>query len=122
FTSSPTVAPFFFQAEDGIRDFHVTGVQTCALPISEQPGDAESAAGAQHLPPRREWPKWILAHDGSPFCSARSGSDLITARRRPRLCPGDGRPLAILRRRLAFRNCFAARAQRPLPRTPDRST
>src|SRR5690606_40400181 len=22
-----------FQAEDGIRDFHVTGVQTCALPI-----------------------------------------------------------------------------------------
>src|SRR5690606_40733106 len=26
---------FFFQAEDGIRDFHVTGVQTCALPISE---------------------------------------------------------------------------------------
>src|SRR5690606_36785425 len=25
----------FFQAEDGIRDFHVTGVQTCALPISD---------------------------------------------------------------------------------------
>src|SRR5690606_40496101 len=24
---------FFCQAEDGIRDFHVTGVQTCALPI-----------------------------------------------------------------------------------------
>src|SRR5690606_41525113 len=24
---------FFFLAEDGIRDFHVTGVQTCALPI-----------------------------------------------------------------------------------------
>src|SRR5690606_39571967 len=24
---------FFFRAEDGIRDFHVTGVQTCALPI-----------------------------------------------------------------------------------------
>src|SRR5207302_7980029 len=24
---------FFFQAEDGIRDFRVTGVQTCALPI-----------------------------------------------------------------------------------------
>src|SRR5690606_40726258 len=32
---------FFFQAEDGIRDFHVTGVQTCALPIlpGDQPGD-----------------------------------------------------------------------------------
>src|SRR5690625_7894730 len=26
---------FFFQAEDGIRDGHVTGVQTCALPIFE---------------------------------------------------------------------------------------
>ena len=24
---------FFFQAEDGIRDYDVTGVQTCALPI-----------------------------------------------------------------------------------------
>src|SRR5439155_6357681 len=27
---------FFFQAEDGIRDGHVTGVQTCALPISPE--------------------------------------------------------------------------------------
>src|SRR5690625_5919752 len=27
---------FFYQAEDGIRDGHVTGVQTCALPISGQ--------------------------------------------------------------------------------------
>src|SRR5690606_40686275 len=27
---------FFFQAEDGIRDFHVTGVQTCALPILDR--------------------------------------------------------------------------------------
>src|SRR5215469_760186 len=26
---------FFFQAEDGIRDLYVTGVQTCALPILE---------------------------------------------------------------------------------------
>src|SRR2546426_10426058 len=28
---------FFFQAEDGIRDYKVTGVQTCALPIYRQP-------------------------------------------------------------------------------------
>src|SRR2546422_8838246 len=28
---------FFFQAEDGIRDVAVTGVQTCALPISDPP-------------------------------------------------------------------------------------
>src|SRR5439155_10652266 len=38
---------FFFQAEDGIRDGHVTGVQTCALPIFARliprlpPGDSE---------------------------------------------------------------------------------
>src|SRR2546426_8798539 len=29
---------FFFQAEDGIRDYKVTGVQTCALPICEALG------------------------------------------------------------------------------------
>src|SRR5438876_5903973 len=32
---------FFFQAEDGIRDGRVTGVQTCALPISSQGKDYE---------------------------------------------------------------------------------
>src|SRR5690606_40502817 len=31
YSASPAL--LFFQAEDGIRDFHVTGVQTCALPI-----------------------------------------------------------------------------------------
>src|SRR5437773_11421527 len=36
---------FFFQAEDGIRDRDVTGVQTCALPIS-----LRQAAGAQLAP------------------------------------------------------------------------
>src|SRR3712207_7799676 len=33
---------FFFQAEDGIRDIGVTGVQTCALPISGPAWDALS--------------------------------------------------------------------------------
>src|SRR5207248_7297327 len=33
FASSPPAISFFFQAEDGIRDRTVTGVQTCALPI-----------------------------------------------------------------------------------------
>src|SRR5690554_7321969 len=33
---------FFFQAEDGIRDADVTGVQTCALPISTSPSTADS--------------------------------------------------------------------------------
>src|SRR5256885_8310677 len=33
-SSSAMTCFFFFQAEDGIRDYKVTGVQTCALPIS----------------------------------------------------------------------------------------
>src|SRR5690348_17567168 len=35
---------FFFQAEDGIRDGRVTGVQTCALPISSVPWTSASAS------------------------------------------------------------------------------
>src|SRR5256885_5135247 len=35
---------FFFQAEDGIRDYKVTGVQTCALPISCKEISADWAA------------------------------------------------------------------------------
>src|SRR2546427_8843205 len=38
---------FFFQAEDGIRDLTVTGVQTCALPISEKVAKAESELKAK---------------------------------------------------------------------------
>src|SRR5256885_15345943 len=40
---------FFFQAEDGIRDYKVTGVQTCALPISAPQDD----------PRRRD--EWLLS-------------------------------------------------------------
>src|SRR2546427_8058846 len=47
---------FFFQAEDGIRDLTVTGVQTCALPISrpaQQPGrPARSGRGRERAVPR----------------------------------------------------------------------
>src|SRR5687767_15606128 len=38
---------FFFQAEDGIRDKLVTGVQTCALPISRR--DHPRSPGSRHL-------------------------------------------------------------------------
>src|SRR5256886_937579 len=38
---------FFFQAEDGIRDLTVTGVQTCALPIYRA-ARADSLVGTQH--------------------------------------------------------------------------
>src|SRR6267143_2425329 len=47
---------FFFQAEDGIRDGTVTGVQTCALPISEgcveTRGESGTATNADGLPIR----------------------------------------------------------------------
>src|SRR3712207_9545545 len=43
-------ACFFFQAEDGIRDIGVTGVQTCALPISLPPL-VPTVVGLQPLPP-----------------------------------------------------------------------
>src|SRR5256885_2211916 len=41
---------FFFQAEDGIRDYKVTGVQTCALPISR--ADARAWPLGSYLPMR----------------------------------------------------------------------
>src|SRR5260370_11056983 len=47
---------FFFQAEDGIRDSSVTGVQTCALPIclypalsAEVPNIVAAAAGIEAI-------------------------------------------------------------------------
>src|SRR5690606_31855604 len=59
---------FFFQAEDGIRDFHVTGVQTCALPICTKfmalvsislPDDAR-------MPEYRDSRHWALVPQ--PYC------------------------------------------------------
>src|SRR5256885_3793312 len=38
---------FFFQAEDGIRDYKVTGVQTCALPIFPRPHPARGSRGVR---------------------------------------------------------------------------
>src|SRR5690625_2949248 len=55
----------FFQAEDGIRDGHVTGVQTCALPISLPPRARQLVElYARHVDeideqlatPSRDWP------------------------------------------------------------------
>src|SRR5256885_6194478 len=45
---------FFFQAEDGIRDYKVTGVQTCALPISQQALGA--AIARRRVEPGKERP------------------------------------------------------------------
>src|SRR6266511_5467331 len=56
---------FFLQAEDGIRDFHVTGVQTCALPIWGPGGRSAPQHGlarAAHRPP----PRSAAATPGAP--------------------------------------------------------
>src|SRR3989304_8013230 len=48
---------FFFQAEDGIRDVAVTGVQTCALPILQRGGRGPhrpAAGGGAERPTRSE--------------------------------------------------------------------
>src|SRR5437660_9029993 len=42
---------FFFQAEDGIRDGHVTGVQTCALPICRAGGRSTTKGSPESIPP-----------------------------------------------------------------------
>src|SRR2546421_6115208 len=47
---------FFFQAEDGIRDLIVTGVQTCALPISDQ--DSTTLARQRPLARRSNAKSW----------------------------------------------------------------
>src|SRR5207245_7202779 len=62
---------FFFQAEDGIRDATVTGVQTCALPISTTRAavkqqvraggiamDQVQASAARVVALRARWPVW----------------------------------------------------------------
>src|SRR5437762_4455724 len=69
------VVSFFFQAEDGIRDTSVTGVQTCALPISDVWAvDARTGKASQlrkeARPSLRDVPEMetsitrIRAHDG----------------------------------------------------------
>src|SRR5208337_5617820 len=44
---------FFFQAEDGIRDTSVTGVQTCALPISRATGEVFNLTDGEPVSKRR---------------------------------------------------------------------
>src|SRR5207253_8139896 len=46
---------FFFQAEDGIRDGHVTGVQTCALPILTNCAHTKKGSRIQVSPLARNW-------------------------------------------------------------------
>src|SRR3989454_6040113 len=52
---------FFFQAEDGIRDYKVTGVQTCALPISSVPNSIRTPFLSARVNARR-WCSTIGPH------------------------------------------------------------
>src|SRR2546422_8453294 len=85
---------FFFQAEDGIRDVAVTGVQTCALPISTPraastgqvpPAPRDSAArGSEALDPRAS----PLARHAAPRApGARGDPGRLSARSRSRRGP-----------------------------------
>src|SRR5699024_4044685 len=77
---------FFFQAEDGIRDRNVTGVQTCALPISGEwvgvsgPG-GRWGAGQGSVTERARAP-WrarpgSVARRAAPFLRYRPAADVI---------------------------------------------
>src|SRR5438132_8459713 len=70
---------FFFQAEDGIRDHCVTGVQTCALPISVDAGTPlrQSPRRRRRLlrPPRS--PRLRAARSEEHTSELQSHSDLV---------------------------------------------
>src|SRR2546422_10059654 len=66
---------FFFQAEDGIRDVAVTGVQTCALPISQvQPGNCAAVQSGCRKGAGADQP---VQDRGSVTCSSRSGRSAV---------------------------------------------
>src|SRR5690625_7779506 len=57
---------FFFQAEDGIRDGHVTGVQTCALPICAAMAAAPACTSSTRPPAPRPSPRCEPPADPGP--------------------------------------------------------
>src|SRR5256885_2526777 len=76
---------FFFQAEDGIRDYKVTGVQTCALPIFE---DIALTRQAEH-----QTQTGCLLHrlDDVEICRVRHGDDQLSISDRERTQTGLAR-------------------------------
>src|SRR5438874_12399784 len=69
---------FFFQAEDGIRDLYVTGVQTCALPI--WPWAKTATASPSFTPPRSAAEKPVDMMSGQRRTSSSSSPAGILAR------------------------------------------
>src|SRR6266850_208214 len=66
---------FFFQAEDGIRDYKVTGVQTCALPISALIDDISTKAKVRGVTIGRIEPQPV--DPGPPFDTYRYRLEII---------------------------------------------
>src|SRR5258708_26409847 len=87
---------FFFQAEDGIRDDLVTGVQTCALPISLSPAEPfkRLAAFLEHV---KTHPAPMIAR----------GSLLDLSHQLP-VQPEREFAVSFLRRRIEFQHYFNA--------------
>src|SRR5207244_8056199 len=79
---------FFFQAEDGIRDDLVTGVQTCALPICAVGTEAARAAGGGR--PQLATPQ--------PVARRERGALALAERRRARRESREGRDRSEERR------------------------
>src|SRR5690606_40082678 len=88
---------FFFQAEDGIRDFHVTGVQTCALPIC-LPGQPPGGVCNRDDVARQWWYVLVGIGNGAGPSKVKSVQPQQQARVRP--CfprkPSDGRDCFFL--------------------------
>src|SRR2546429_3666277 len=88
---------FFFQAEDGIRDVAVTGVQTCALPISA--GSTTAPAGVPGHWSRPSSTPSPSASAGQPLASTRAPAGVPGHWSRPSSTPSPsasaGEPLAV---------------------------
>src|SRR5690348_18174879 len=68
---------FFFQAEDGIRDGRVTGVQTCALPICRCRTSARIAPETNSPSATADWPQ--LANSGCSWLDAQRAASPIAS-------------------------------------------
>src|SRR6266508_3317860 len=94
---------FFFQAEDGIRDGHVTGVQTCALPISRprarRPGDLPHRARRHGGQGPRTHPRRRRLRDEALQPGGAGGPDPGRAPQDRRPAAGGGVPAPVRRPR-----------------------
>src|SRR5262249_57708709 len=89
---------FFFQAEDGIRDWSVTGVQTCALPIYSQSAEPIPAGSWKSKPGCDPAVIRRLSSSRMPYCPAASMARTIvgaTGRSEERRVGKEGRDRGV---------------------------